>query len=697
MLFSRGLPDWQKKFQQLKKRFNYLNNFFHKFTNLFNRFSVHGCIFVYMPFIIPFQQYLHRLLSAVCLVFFSLLQSKGQTHKIFQSDIIYGGYTMGGAISVFAENLIKSKISIPSGSTIKKVYLFSAQDGTPNFFVPTRNVTINDSLFNHQEFTRFTGPFLSVWAPLNNVVFDESYMHVLDVTSRYHHVGDTVLVHIEATNHDVYKGYFNTYTIVIIFENPSLPKMGYTIVLNEQDVDHYLTYQVQFPHPIQNDKPVGFGIWGWHMCGSYQGDNSYIYINEQYVGEVGGEEPNAISWCSGVYPNFAYYNDSLFAFDGDTPDSILLNDDATANIQHYIPHLTTHIKIQSNEQTPNGGSISNPVGGLFFTYATPCDTFTATVQPGFMNHLCPGDTLQLSASGGIRYEWSPTVGLSCYDCPNPVFRHDSSMAYTVRIYQSDSCSKILPVKVNINYPRFDYSTRLGTCGLPNAKLIAHPLWPQRVAWYALDTIIQSDSVFTTYGGQYYQLTLTDTQGCSISKIVFVPETIPTIANFIVQPTQGDAPLDVNFQFNGVAATHFHWYFGDGDSLYNSTQPTAQHTYPFAGTYQPYLIAWLYAPHCTDTFYQQIIVHPALQVSQLLSPNNDGKNDTWIIQGIESFPNLAVKVFNRWGNEVFYASPYHNDWDGDKLPSATYFWMVYPLGFDQTPIEEIMKGYLELMR
>jgi gliding motility-associated-like protein len=631
-------------------------------------------------------------------LFACLLKICPQTHKIYLSDVIHGGFNINGVHVPLSEKIVKCKISIPPGSTIKHVFLLGAEDRKFPYYVPPRIMNINDSIFYLDLFTRFTGPFISGWAPNFNVTFDASFMHVFDITNQFQLLNpDTIIIKTSEVLHYPFIGFFASHTIVIIFENPALPKMGYTLVLNEQDVDHYLTYNIQFPHPIQNDKPVGFGIWGWHMCGSYQSDNSYIYINDQYVGEVGGEEPNAISWCSGVYPNFAYYNDSLFAFDGDTPDSILLNDDATANIQHYIPHLTTHIKIQSNEQTPIEDFISNPVGGLFFTYATPCDTFTATVQPGFMNHLCPGDTLQLSASGGIRYEWSPTVGLSCYDCPNPVFRHDSSMAYSVRIYQSDSCSKILPVKVNINYPRFDYSTRLGTCGLPNAKLIAHPLWPQRVAWYALDTIIQSDSVFTTYGGQYYQLTLTDTQGCSISKIVFVPETIPTIANFIVQPTQGDAPLDVNFQFNGVAATHFHWYFGDGDSLYNSTQPTAQHTYPFAGTYQPYLIAWLYAPHCTDTFYQQIIVHPALQVSQLLSPNNDGKNDTWIIQGIESFPNLAVKVFNRWGNEVFYASPYHNDWDGDKLPSATYFWMVYPLGFDQTPIEEIMKGYLELMR
>jgi gliding motility-associated-like protein len=180
-------------------------------------------------------------------------------------------------------------------------------------------------------------------------------------------------------------------------------------------------------------------------------------------------------------------------------------------------------------------------------------------------------------------------------------------------------------------------------------------------------------------------------------VVFVPETIPTFAGFITQPTEGNAPLDVNFLYTGGNATHFHWYFGDGDSLYNTIQPTAQHTYSFAGTYHPYLIAWLHAPHCTDTFYQQVTVHPALNVAELITPNGDQHNDTWQIQGIESYPQLAVKVLNRWGDVVYSAQPYTNTWNGDNLPSGTYFWVVYPLGIDNTPEDEVIKGLLELRR
>ena len=41
---------------------------------------------------------------------------------------------------------------------------------------------------------------------------------------------------------------------------------------------------------------------------------------------------------------------------------------------------------------------------------------------------------------------------------------------------------------------------------------------------------------------------------------------------------------------------------------------------------------------------------------------DGKNDTWIIQGIEQYPQAHISVYNRWGELVFIsANGYKNDW------------------------------------
>ena len=51
------------------------------------------------------------------------------------------------------------------------------------------------------------------------------------------------------------------------------------------------------------------------------------------------------------------------------------------------------------------------------------------------------------------------------------------------------------------------------------------------------------------------------------------------------------------------------------------------------------------------------------ISQVVSPNNDGVNDTWMIYNLEYYPNNYVVVFNRWGDKVFERKGYANDWDG----------------------------------
>jgi len=83
-----------------------------------------------------------------------------------------------------------------------------------------------------------------------------------------------------------------------------------------------------------------------------------------------------------------------------------------------------------------------------------------------------------------------------------------------------------------------------------------------------------------------------------------------------------------------------------------------------------------------------------------SPNDDGKNDYFKIRGLDEKPNHSVTIFNRWGNKVYEASPYFNDWDGtnmfgisvggDKLPVGTYFYII-----DLGDGSDVIKGYLYL--
>lgn len=73
------------------------------------------------------------------------------------------------------------------------------------------------------------------------------------------------------------------------------------------------------------------------------------------------------------------------------------------------------------------------------------------------------------------------------------------------------------------------------------------------------------------------------------------------------------------------------------------------------------------------------VNQIIFIPNVLTPNNDGFNDTWFIKNIELFPKNGVKIVNRWGDVVFQTNNYQNDWDGNysggNLPAGTYYYIL----------------------
>ena len=82
--------------------------------------------------------------------------------------------------------------------------------------------------------------------------------------------------------------------------------------------------------------------------------------------------------------------------------------------------------------------------------------------------------------------------------------------------------------------------------------------------------------------------------------------------------------------------------------------------------------------CDTTKVEVIVSCDKIKVYNAFSPNNDGINDFFVIEGIEKLPNNIVNVYNRWGTQVMNTKGYKNDWNGKwnnvDLPDGTYFYL-----------------------
>ena len=86
--------------------------------------------------------------------------------------------------------------------------------------------------------------------------------------------------------------------------------------------------------------------------------------------------------------------------------------------------------------------------------------------------------------------------------------------------------------------------------------------------------------------------------------------------------------------------------------------------------------------CTESSDTVLIKINELIIQTLLTPNDDGNNDFFIIKGLESLGKTRISIFNRWGAIIYVNDNYTNKWDGrdnkgNMLQDDTYFYILKP--------------------
>lgn len=213
--------------------------------------------------------------------------------------------------------------------------------------------------------------------------------------------------------------------------------------------------------------------------------------------------------------------------------------------------------------------------------------------------ICIGSSLQLEATGGALFTWTPTETLDNPNTPNPIATPEVTTTYILEV---------------VNGVCVDYDTIVVT---------VNPL-PTIDAGEDVTILSDQSTVLTATGagdgGSYLWEPDTDLDDATLAS----PTASPNVTT-LYYVTGTDT--------NGCSAT--------------------------------------------DSVEVQVI--PGIVFPDGITPNGDGKNETWIIDNIDFFPECLVEVYNRWGQLMFSSKGYSVPWDGryegKDLPVGTYYYVI----------------------
>jgi gliding motility-associated-like protein len=150
--------------------------------------------------------------------------------------------------------------------------------------------------------------------------------------------------------------------------------------------------------------------------------------------------------------------------------------------------------------------------------------------------------------------------------------------------------------------------------------------------------------------------------------------------------QGFAPFKANFTNTTTGATSYLWEFGDGTT---STEVAPAHTFANPGAYVVDLTIF-YGNNCQiKKKITAVQVEKEKMVPNIFTPNQDGLNDTFVPR-VTCLP-TDLKIFNRWGKQVYEQKNYQNTWNGDNLTDGIYYYQL------TSSKGEVWKGWVEIVR
>jgi gliding motility-associated-like protein len=307
-----------------------------------------------------------------------------------------------------------------------------------------------------------------------------------------------------------------------------------------------------------------------------------------------------------------------------------------------------------------------------------------TITPGPAVNLpdttntCLDTSLSISVNVGNSFLWTGVNGFTSTQQTisfSPVKKNIEGK-YVVVIATNTGCSGIDSTTIIVRDPPVmsagnDLQLCTGQTGILDATGNGSYSWSPATG---LSSTTVLKPVVTGIKNITYTLTLKDQYGCSNKDDVVVtvlPAPIVS-AGKNVEIFEGDS-----VQLHGSIAgnnTSFTWSPLININGTNTLSPTVWPTGDFVYTLN--VSSQSGCQLVTSSVF--VKVYKKIKVPNAFSPNGDGVNDIWIIDGLETYPDVRMQLFNRYGKKVFEQTAYE-PWNGTShdspLPAGVYYYYI----------------------
>jgi gliding motility-associated-like protein len=312
--------------------------------------------------------------------------------------------------------------------------------------------------------------------------------------------------------------------------------------------------------------------------------------------------------------------------------------------------------------------------------------------------ICTGTSIQLTATGGGTYEWSPSANLNNTAIPNPLSSPASDITYKVKVTAANTCSTQDSVKISVRqYPQFSASPMQTVCAGESVTIEASG--GDVYQWSPSANFPNANSPTITFvptASETYNVAISESV-CRHDTTIRVTVSVNPLPVIVAQKSNDINCTVPEAKITASGAQTYVWSPSAGLSDASVANPFA--TPDTSTTYQ---VIGTNEFGCTSSATVVVNVDksgaPRFVVPNAFTPDNDGRNDCF---GIQRWGNAHIKqfsIYNRWGKLIFQASDPSQCWDGTwkgKLQDAGGY--IYIISATTLCGEITRKGMLLLIR